>query len=105
MGAPLQGKILIVDDVITAGTAVREVMGLIKAADAEPAAVLIGLNRQERGQGPLSAIQEVEQNFGIPVVSIINLNHIIDYLETQGSQGDMVDQIKRYRATYGVDTP
>lgn len=105
VGAPLQGKILIVDDVITAGTAVREVMGFIKAADAEPAAVLIGLNRQERGQGPLSAIQEVEQNFGIPVVSIINLNHIIDYLETQGSQGDMVDQIKRYRATYGVDTP
>ena len=105
VGAPLQGKILIVDDVITAGTAVREVMGLIKAADAEPAAVLIGLNRQERGQGPLSAIQEVEQNFGIPVVSIINLNHIIDYLETQSSQGDMVDQIKHYRATYGVDTP
>ena len=105
VGAPLQGKILIVDDVITAGTAVREVMGLIKAADAEPAAVLIGLNRQERGQGPLSAIQEVEQNFGIPVVSIINLNHIIDYLETQGSQGDMVDQIKHYRATYGVDAP
>lgn len=105
VGAPLQGKVLIVDDVITAGTAVREVMGLIKEAGAEPAAVLIGLNRQERGQGELSAIQEVEQTFGIPVVSIINLNHIIDYLETQGSQGDMVERIKRYRATYGVDAP
>lgn len=105
VGAPLQGKVLIVDDVITAGTAVREVMGLIKGAGAAPAAVLIGLNRQERGKGELSAIQEVEQNFGIPVVSIINLNHIIDYLETQGSQGDMVEQIKHYRATYGVDAP
>src|SRR6187402_2899873 len=81
VGAPLQGKVLIVDDVITAGTAVREVMSIIKTAGAQPAAVLIGLNRQEKGQGQLSAIQEVEQSFGIPVVSIINLNHIIDYLE------------------------
>jgi orotate phosphoribosyltransferase len=105
VGAPLQGKILIVDDVITAGTAVREVMGIIKAAGAEPAAVLIGLNRQEKGQGNLSAIQEVEQSFGIPVVSIINLNDIIDYLENQNGQKDMVEQIKRYRATYGVDAP
>lgn len=105
VGAPLQGKILIVDDVITAGTAVREVMGIIKAAGAEPAAVLIGLNRQEKGQGNLSAIQEVEQSFGIPVVSIINLNDIINYLENQNGQKDMVEQIKRYRATYGVDAP
>jgi len=105
VGAPLQGKVLIVDDVITAGTAVREVMQIIDAAGAQAAAVLIGLNRQERGQGPLSAIQEVEQNFGVPVVSIINLNHIIDYLENQSGQQDMVDNIKRYRATYGVEAP
>src|SRR4051812_15530338 len=103
VGAPLQGKVLIVDDVITAGTAVREVMSIIKAAGAAPAAVLIGLNRQEKGQGELSAIQEVEQSFGIPVVSIINLNHIIHYLESQSNQQDMVAKIKAYRATYGLD--
>lgn len=103
VGAPLRGKVLIVDDVITAGTAVREVMSIIKAAGAQPAAVLIGLNRQEKGQGELSAIQEVEQTFGIPVISIINLNHIIDYLEGQNNQQDMVDKIKAYRATYGVE--
>jgi orotate phosphoribosyltransferase len=103
VGAPLQGKVLIIDDVITAGTAVREVMSIIKAAGAAPAAVLIGLNRQEKGQGELSAIQEVEQSFGIPVVSIINLNHIIHYLESQSGQQDMVDNIKTYRANYGVN--
>jgi orotate phosphoribosyltransferase len=102
VGAPLQGKVLIVDDVITAGTAVREVMSIIKAAAAQPAAVLIGLNRQEKGQGALSAIQEVEQTFGVPVVSIINLNHIIDYLESQPDQRELVCDIKAYRATYGV---
>lgn len=103
VGAPLQGKVLIVDDVITAGTAVREVMTIITAAGARPAAVLIGLNRQEKGQGELSAIQEVERSCGVPVISIINLNHIIDYLEAQSGQQEMVDKIKRYRATYGVD--
>lgn len=103
VGAPLQGKVLIVDDVITAGTAVREVMQIIDAAGAKPAAVLIGLNRQEKGQGQISAIQEVEQSFGIPVISIINLNHIVDYLENQGGQEAMVSKIKEYRATYGVD--
>lgn len=103
VGAPLSGKVLIVDDVITAGTAVREVMAIIKAAGAQPAAVLIGLNRQEKGQGELSAIQEVEQSFGVPVISIINLNHIIDYLAAQSGQQEMVDKIKGYRATYGVD--
>lgn len=103
VGAPLVGKVLIVDDVITAGTAVREVMSIIKSAGAVPAAVLIGLNRQEKGQGDLSAIQEVEQSFNIPVVSIINLNHIIHYLEGQANQQDMVSKIKAYRATYGVE--
>lgn len=105
VGAPLQGKVLIVDDVITAGTAVREVMSIIKTAAAQPAAVLIGLNRQEKGQGELSAIQEVEQTFAVPVVSIINLNNIIDYLESQGDQQKMVEAIRIYRATYGVDLP
>lgn len=103
VGAPLVGKVLIVDDVITAGTAVREVMSIIKLAGAVPAAVLIGLNRQEKGQGDLSAIQEVEQSFGIPVVSIIDLNHIIHYLEGQANQQEMVSKIKAYRSTYGVE--
>ena len=105
VGAPLQGRVLIVDDVITAGPAVREVVSIIQAAGAKPAAVLIGLNRQEKGQGELSAIQEVEQSFGIPVVSIINLNHIINYLESQTGQYEMVQKIKAYRTTYGVDLP
>ncbi|HTF96145.1 MAG TPA: orotate phosphoribosyltransferase [Cellvibrio sp.] len=103
VGAPLQGKVLIVDDVITAGTAVREVMAIINKAGAAPAAVLIGLNRMEKGQGEVSAIQEVEQTFGIPVISIINLNHIISYLEGQAGQEVMLEKIKQYRATYGVD--
>lgn len=103
VGAPLKGKVLIVDDVITAGTAVREVMAIIESAGAQPAAVMIGLNRQERGQGELSAIQEVEQAFGIPVISIINLNHIINYLEHQSGNEAMVNKIKAYRSTYGVD--
>jgi len=78
-------------------------MSIIKSVGAQPAAVLIGLNRQEKGQGNLSAIQEVEQSFGIPVVSIIHLNHIIHYLESQPDQQDMVAKIKAYRATFGVD--
>lgn len=102
VGAPLQGKILIVDDVITAGTAVREVMSIIKAEGAEPAAVLIGLNRQEKGKGELSAIQEVEQDYGIPVVSIVCLEDIVVFLEEQGGQSDMVAKIREYRLTYGV---
>lgn len=102
VGAPLEGRVLIIDDVITAGTAVREVMAIIQAAGATPAAVLIGLNRQEKGQGDVSAIQEVEQEYGIPVVSIINLDHIISYLEEQSGQAEMINKIRAYREQYGV---
>ncbi|WP_111641607.1 orotate phosphoribosyltransferase [Marinimicrobium alkaliphilum] len=103
VGAPLSGRrVLIVDDVITAGTAVREVMQIIEAADAKPAAVLIGLDRQERGQGERSAIQEVEEQFGIPVVSIITLTDIISYLEHQGDNTGQLEAIKAYRDRYGV---
>src|SRR5690606_38302027 len=84
VGAPLAGRVLIVDDVITAGTAIREVMAILQQAQATPQAVLIGLDRQERGQGKLSAIEEVEQNYAIPVISLINLGHIIRYLEDEG---------------------
>lgn len=102
VGAPLEGKVLIVDDVITAGTAVREVMSIIDEAGAKPAAVLIGLNRQEKGQGELSAIQEVERDYGIPVVSIVSLEDIINFLQEQGSDSELVGKIRSYRQTYGV---
>ena len=74
VGAPLSGRVLIIDDVITAGTAIREVMQIIDAQGARAAGVLIALNRQERGKGELSAIQEVERDFGMPVVSIVSWN-------------------------------
>lgn len=101
VGAPLQGRIVIVDDVITAGTAVREVMSIIDSAGAKPAAVLVGLNRQERGQGELSAIAEVERDFGIPVISIVCLDHIIEYLKDSEGDNDLVQAISEYRLTYG----
>ncbi|MCP3907349.1 MAG: orotate phosphoribosyltransferase [Oceanicoccus sp.] len=102
VGDPLQGKILIIDDVITAGTAVREVMTMITDNGAEPAGVVIGLNRQERGKGELSAIQEVEKDFAIPVINIVDLGQIIDYLRNQPDQGDNVAKIEAYRRQYGV---
>jgi orotate phosphoribosyltransferase len=88
--------------VITAGTAVREVVSIIEAAGASPAAVVIGLNRQEKGKGELSAIQEVEQAYGIPVISIVRLDDIISYLEEKADQPGMVEAIRAYRAEYGV---
>lgn len=101
VGAPLKGKVAIIDDVITAGTAVREVIEIIEASEAAPAAVVIGLDRQERGQGEKSAIQEVEEQFGIPVVSIIQLDHVIQYVESQGDP-ELINAIKRYRENYGI---
>ena len=101
VGAPLKGKVLIIDDVITAGTAIREVMAMIEAAGAEAAAVVIGLNRQERGKGEVSAIQEVEADYNIPVLSIINLQHIIDFLRDKGSAAELA-QVESYYQQYGV---
>lgn len=101
IGAPLKGKIAIVDDVITAGTAVREVLSLIRAANAEPGVVLVGLNRQEKGQSHLSAIQELELECGVPVVSIINLENVMEYLQTQGETSTL-EAVKNYRQKYGV---
>ncbi|WP_024461638.1 orotate phosphoribosyltransferase [Marinimicrobium sp. LS-A18] len=102
VGAPLDGRVLIVDDVITAGTAVGESMKLIRSAGAEPAGVLIGLNRQERGKGSLSAIQEVEQQYGIPVISIVNLDDVVAYLKADKARPEVVAAIEAYRAEYGV---
>lgn len=102
VGAPIKGRVAIIDDVITAGTAVREVLSLIDAAGAKPAAIVVGLNRQEKGQGELSAIQELEQETGVPVISIINLNHVLQYLETQGDSENLA-KVTAYRQQYGVE--
>lgn len=102
VGAPLKGRVAIVDDVITAGTAIREVLSIIEDAGAQPATILIGLNRQERGQGELSAIQELEHSTGVPVISIINLDHITAYLEASGNTDDTLARIAAYRTHYGV---
>jgi orotate phosphoribosyltransferase len=100
VGAPLRGRVLVIDDVITAGTAVREVISMIQKAGADLAGVVIGLDRQERGAGELSAVQEVEQNQGVPVVSIINMGHIIAYLEA-ADHGPLA-AMRDYRERYGV---
>jgi orotate phosphoribosyltransferase len=102
VGAPLTGRVLIIDDVITAGTAIREVMTLIQNAAATPAAVIVALDRQEKGKGELSAIQEVERDFGIPVISIVKLEQIIQFLEEDGQNPEHLEQIRRYRAEYGI---
>lgn len=102
VGAPLNGRVAIVDDVITAGTAAREVLSIINAAGAKPAAMIIGLNRQERGQGDLSAIQELQRDTGIPVISIINLEHIMAFLMEAGTETATLERIAHYRQAYGV---
>ena len=102
VGAPLEGRVLIVDDVITAGTAVREAYRIITAAGAEVAGLAISLDRQERGQGPLSAVQELKQSLDIPVVSIIQLNDLIDILEDSTEFGKFLEPVVGYRKKYGV---
>lgn len=102
VGAPLQGRILIIDDVITAGTAIRESMEIIAQAGAQAAGVVIALDRQERGKGELSAIQEVEQNFGMQVVSIITLADLMQFLEGDATLGQHLDAVRAYRNEYGV---
>ena len=102
VGAPLEGRVLIIDDVITAGTAIREVMQIIKTAGAEPAAVMVALDRQERGQGELSAIQEVERDFGIPVISIVSLTQILAFLEDDEQLRKYLPAVQAYREQYGI---
>jgi len=102
VGSPLTGKVLIIDDVITAGTAILESMDIIKAHGAEAAGVVIALNRQERGKGDLSAIQEIEQTYQIPVISIVSLEHLIAYISQQEKYAAYLDAIKLYRNQYGV---
>ncbi|MGH8418538.1 MAG: orotate phosphoribosyltransferase [Pseudomonas sp.] len=102
VGAPLTGNVLIIDDVITAGTAIREVMQIIQAQGANAAGVLIALNRQERGNGELSAIQEVERDFGIPVVSIVSLNQVLEFLADDPQLKQHLPAVEAYRAQYGI---
>ena len=101
VGHPLEGDILIIDDVITAGTAIREAKDIIDANGAKTKGVVVALDRQEKGKGELSAIQEVEQNFGIVVVSIINLSHIVDYLKANNDK-NIIIRIESYRSQYGI---
>lgn len=109
VGAPLDGRVLVIDDVITAGTAIREVATLIENTDAELAGVMVALDRQECGQGgkaddtSLSAIQEVEHSLGVPVRSIVTLNDIIDWLEQRDGASELVAQMRDYRRLYGVE--
>lgn len=102
VGAPLEGRVLIIDDVITAGTAIREVMAMVNEAGAKAAGVVIGVDRKERGNGKSSAIQEVEEQFKIPVVSIIDIDDILTYLEAKPDMASLVEKIKEYRDEYGV---
>ncbi len=102
VGAPLAGRVLIIDDVITAGTAIREVMAIVEAAGATASGVVVGLDRRERGQGELSAIQEVEQQFGLSVASIASVDDIVDYVRDRAEFAAMVAPLQRYRDQYGV---
>ena len=102
VGAPVAGRVLILDDVITAGTAIRETITLIRQAGGTPAGVVIALDRQERGNGELSAIQEVEQAYGIPVASIIRLDDLEEHLESSKEHRQFLPLVRDYRERYGV---
>ena len=102
VGSPLKGRIMLVDDVITAGTAIRESMQLIQAQGAELSGVLVALDRQERGQGEFSAIQEVERDFNTKVVAIVSLPDLISYLADKPEMAEHLEAVEAYRAQYGV---
>ncbi len=102
VGSALEGKVMLVDDVITAGTAIRESMEIIKAHGAELSGVLIALDRQEKGRAELSAIQEVERDFSTKVISIVTLADLISYLEEKPDMAESLASIKKYRQDYGI---
>ena len=102
VGAPLRGRVLIVDDVITAGTAIRESVDIIHAAGAEPVAVAIALDREERGRADRSAIQEVETEFGLQVIRVARLTDLIAMLDVEGGDPEHLAALRRYRDEYGV---
>ncbi|WP_278355945.1 orotate phosphoribosyltransferase [Idiomarina abyssalis] len=102
VGSALEGKVMLVDDVITAGTAIREAMDIVQANGAELSGVLIALDRQEKGKGELSAIQEVERDFGAQVVSIVSLNDVITFLKDDDTFKEYLPKVEAYRAEFGV---
>lgn len=103
IGADLAGRVLIVDDVISAGTSVKESVAIIQAHQAEPCGVVIALDRRERGSGELSAVQEVRQTYGIPVVAIATLDDVVSYLRGRGDLARNLEAVEAYRRKYGVD--
>ena len=102
VGAPLAGRVLIVDDVITAGTSVRRSLELIREAGAKAAGVAIALDRQERGTGALSAVQEVEREYGLPVAAIVSLDQLVEYLAEAPEMREALAAIRAYRERYGA---
>ncbi|GAK85524.1 orotate phosphoribosyltransferase [Vibrio ponticus] len=102
VGSALEGRIMLVDDVITAGTAIRESMEIIQANGADLAGVLVAIDRQEKGKGELSAIQEVERDFGCAVISIVSLTDLITFLEEKGDNTEHLEAVKAYRSEYGI---
>ncbi|ENY3838253.1 orotate phosphoribosyltransferase [Vibrio vulnificus] len=102
VGSALEGRIMLVDDVITAGTAIRESMEIIQANGADLAGVLVAIDRQEKGKGELSAIQEVERDFACAVISIVSLSDLITFLEEKGDAAEHLDAVKAYRTQYGI---
>ncbi len=104
VGAALEGQVVIIDDVITAGTAIRSIMALVSEARATPAGVLVAIDRQERGKSELSAIQEIERDFGIPVISVVKLKDIVAYLQSKEAYSVELDLIENYQRKYGVES-
>jgi orotate phosphoribosyltransferase len=102
VGAPLAGKVLVIDDVISAGTSVRESIEIIRSANAQTAGIAIALDRQERGTGELSAAQQVKLEYGIPCTAIAGLDDLIDYLESKSIEGIDLNAIQQYRERYGT---
>ncbi|MGI9916015.1 orotate phosphoribosyltransferase [Vibrio owensii] len=102
VGSALEGRIMLVDDVITAGTAIRESMEIIQVNGADLAGVLVAIDRQEKGKGELSAIQEVERDFGCAIISIVSLTDLVTFLEEKGTDKEHLEAVKAYRAEYGI---
>ncbi|MVA76779.1 orotate phosphoribosyltransferase [Auraticoccus sp. F435] len=102
VGRPLAGRVLVVDDVITAGTAIREAVEIVGAAGAELAGIVVAIDRQERGRGELSAIQEVELQHGCPVLAIVTLDQVLEHLTETGQHAEHLPALQAYRAEYGT---
>jgi orotate phosphoribosyltransferase len=102
VGSPLEGRVLILDDVITAGTAIREAIDIIDDNNASAVGIVIALDRQEKGQDDRSAVQELEDDYGLDVSSVVNIQHLIQFLEEKGDQEEMLDAMKFYRAEFGI---